>query len=135
MGRFDCNSSVLASFNSNDNGSFTFKVMFSFLYHWQDFCRTWLYASNTPDVLWDTGTAYLSRESEFTSRFLVGSVLLIFLVFFCVVLLCVFTFWVPSCNCNIRDDFRIITMFGLSWPTFVCMRARILFTLFVFVYV
>jgi hypothetical protein len=34
-----------------------------------------------------------------------GSVLLIFLVF-CVVLLCVFTFWVPCC------DVRIKTMFS-----------------------
>ena len=37
--------------------------------------------------------------------FLVGSVLLIVLVFFCVVLLCVFTLWV-SC-CDVRYDFRI----------------------------
>jgi hypothetical protein len=43
--------------------------------------------------------------------FLVGSVLLIFLVF-CVVLLCVFTFWVPCCG--VRYDFRINTLFGLS---------------------
>ena len=38
-----------------------------------------------------------------------GSVLLICLVF-CVVLLCVFMFWVPCCD--VRYDFRIKTMFG-----------------------
>ena len=48
--------------------------------------------------------------------FLVGSVLLIFLVF-CVVLLCVFTFWV-SC-CDVRNDFRIKTKFGLCLQLFV----------------
>ena len=36
-----------------------------------------------------------------------GSVLLIFLVL-CVVLLCIFTFWVPCCD--VRYDFRINTM-------------------------
>ena len=40
----------------------------------------------------------------FTPGFLLGSVLLIFLVF-CVVLLCVFTFWVPCCD--VRYNFRI----------------------------
>ena len=54
------------------------------------------------------------------------SVLLIFLVF-CVLLLCVFTFWVPCC------DFRIQTMFASSLPPVVCKRARVLLTLFVFV--
>ena len=38
------------------------------------------------------------------SQFFVGSVLLIFLVF-CIVLLCVFTFWVPCCD--VRYYFRI----------------------------
>ena len=61
---------------------------------------------------------------------LVRSVLLIFLVF-CVVLLCVFTFWVPGCD--IRYNFRIKTMFGSSLPPFVCRSAHVLFTLFVFV--
>jgi hypothetical protein len=43
-------------------------------------------------------------SNEFTPRFLLGYVLLIFLVF-CVVLLCVFTFWVPRCDA--RYNFRI----------------------------
>ena len=56
--------------------------------------------------------------------------LLIFLVF-CVVLLWVFTFWVPCCD--VHYDFRIKTMFGSSLPPVVCRRAHVLFTLFVFV--
>ena len=54
-----------------------------------------------------------------------------FFKFFYVVLLCVFTFWVPSCD--VCYDFRLKTMFGSSLPPVVCMRAHILFTLFVFV--
>ena len=61
------------------------------------------------------------------SRFIGGSVLLIFLVF-CVVLLCVFTFWVPYYN--VRYDFHIKTMFGSSLPPVVCRRVHILFTRF-----
>ena len=49
--------------------------------------------------------------------------------FFCVVLLYVFTFWVLFCD--VRYDFRIKTMFGLSLPV-VCRRERVLFMLFVF---
>jgi len=49
--------------------------------------------------------------------FLVESVFLIFLVF-CVVLLCVFTFWVPCCDA--RYDFRIETMFCSSLHPVVC---------------
>ena len=60
------------------------------------------------------------------------AVFLIFLVF-CVVILCVFTFWVPCCD--VRYDFRIKTMFGPSLPSVVCRSAHVLYTLFVFVYV
>jgi len=55
---------------------------------------------------------------------------LIFLVF-CVVILCVFTLWVPCCD--VRSDFRIKTMFGSFLPPVVCRMAHVLFTLFVFV--
>ena len=41
-----------------------------------------------------------------------------------------FTFWVPCCD--VRYDFRIKAMFGSSLSPFVCKRAHILFTLFVF---
>jgi hypothetical protein len=72
-------------------------------------------------------TAYPSRVH---SVFLVRSVLLIFLIF-CVLLLCVFTFWVPCCD--VRYDFRIKTMFCSYLSPAVCRRAHILSTLFVFV--
>jgi len=50
---------------------------------------------------------------------------------FCVVLLCFFTFCVRICE--VRYDFRIETMFGVSLPPVVRMRVHGLFTLFVFV--
>ena len=53
------------------------------------------------------------------------------LLSFCLVLLCVFTVWAPSCD--VRYDFRIETMFGSSLPPVVCRRAHVLFTLFVLV--
>jgi hypothetical protein len=61
---------------------------------------------------------------------LVGSVLLIYLVI-CVVLLCVFIFWVLCCD--IRYDFRIKTMFGSFLPPIGCKRVHVLFMLFVFI--
>ena len=73
---------------------------------------------------------YYTRAPQFLSRFIVGSVLLIF-YFFCVILLCVFTFWV-SC-CDVRYDFRMNTMFDSSLPSVVCRRSNVLFMLFVFV--
>ena len=65
------------------------------------------------------------------SRFLlVWSVFLIFLIFFCVVILCFFTFWVPCCG--VHYDFSMKTMFGSYLSPVVCRRARVLFTVFVF---
>jgi hypothetical protein len=48
-----------------------------------------------------------------------------------VVVLCVFTFWVPCCD--VRYVFCIETMFGLSLSPVVYRRAYVLLTLFVFV--
>ena len=62
-------------------------------------------------------------------RYLVRSVVVI-LLDFCVVLLCVFTFWVS--RCDFRYDFRIKTMFGSSLPPVVCRRAHVVLTLYVF---
>jgi len=64
---------------------------------------------------------------------------LCFFVFVCVkwctnlffFVLYVFTFLVPCCD--VRHDFSIKTMSGSSLPPIVCMRARVLFMLFVFV--
>ena len=54
-------------------------------------------------------------------------------IVFCVILLCVLTFFVPCCD--VCYDFHIKTMFGSSLLPVVCRRAHVLFTLFVFVYV
>ena len=81
-------------------------------------------------VLLEAETAYSSRAPQFTPDYNSGSVLIIFLVF-CIVLLCVLTFWIPCCD--VHYDFRIKTMFGSSLPPVVCRRAHIIFTLFVFV--
>ena len=58
------------------------------------------------------------QEPEFKPGFSVGSVLLICLVS-CVVLFCVFTFWVM--RCDVRYDFRIKMMFGSPLSLVVCM--------------
>ena len=47
--------------------------------------------------------------------------------FRCVVLLCIFRYWVPCCD--VRYDFLITTMFGSSLPSVVCTRAHVLLTL------
>ena len=83
--------------------------------------------SSMAGVLYETGTIYPSPE--FTNVFLVGSVLLIFLDF-CVVLLCVFMFWVPCYD--ICYDFHIKKMFGSFLPPVICRRAHVLFMLFVY---
>jgi hypothetical protein len=49
---------------------------------------------------------------------------------FWVVLLCVFTFWVPCWD--VRCDFRIKAMLVSSVPSVVCRRPHVLFTLVVF---
>jgi len=90
---------------------------------------TWCSNVNTRDVLLKNkhmnNLFHLIRSSNrwpFASspRVFVGF-LLIFLVF-CVVLLSVFTFWVPYCD--VRYDFHIKTMFGSSLPLVVCRRAH-----------
>ena len=103
---------------SNDNWSFTFYLDVFFL-------------PSLPRLLPDLVTRRVSYKKqellapEFKSDFLVGSLLLIFVIF-CVVLLCVFTFWVP--RCDVRYDFGIKTMFGSSFPQVVCRRVHVLFT-------
>jgi hypothetical protein len=104
-----------------------FTYMFSFLYHCQDCCWTWLYIS----VSWRE--LLTLREHMSSPQFLFGFVLLIVLAS-CVVLLCVVTFWLLCCDvllivltscvvllcvvtfwlscCDVRYDFCIKTMFG-----------------------
>ena len=57
----------------------------------------------------------------------------LFLSSWMIFLLWVFTVWVPCCD--VRYDFRIITMFGSPLLPGVYRRTHVLFTLFVFVYV
>jgi hypothetical protein len=83
---------------------------------YQHFCFLFLYYLRT------------SRVLEFTPVFLVGSVLLLYLVF-CVVLLYVFTFLVQCCV--VRCDFHIQTIFGSSLSPVVCRRARLIYIIFV----
>ena len=59
-----------------------------------------------------------------------NNIMLIFLLF-CVFLLCVFTFGVPCCD--VLQYFCINMIFGSSLHLVVCIRAHVLFTLFVFV--
>jgi hypothetical protein len=101
--------------------------MISFLYHCQDFYRTWLYILVTGCMSYKKMELLVICEHlKSFLFFLVGFTLLISL-FFCVVLLCAFTFCVLCC------DFRIKTMFGSYLPPVVCESAHFLFTLFMFV--
>ena len=74
--------------------------------------KTWLYIRVTWRLCYKKQELFtLCEHPSSPPFFFVGSVLLIFLVF-CVVLLCVFMFWVPCCD--VRYDFCIKTMFTSS---------------------
>ena len=81
--------------------------------------------------MWKTleGLREPSQAPEFIPVYLVGSVLLIFLIF-CVALVCLLTFWVQCCY--FRYDFCIQTMFGSSLFQIVCCRVHVWFTLFAY---
>ena len=87
-----------------------FTYMFSFLYNDTDYLPDLTGCmSNTAVILYEAGTTYPSRASEFTAGFLVGSMLLIILVF-SVVILCVCTFWVAWCPLRFphKTDIRFV---------------------------
>ena len=63
----------------------------------------------------------------YNSIFVAFGVSVVHSLSFCVVLLCVFTFWVPCCE--VHYDFRIKTMFGSYLPTVVCFIYFIWFCL------
>ena len=76
-------------------------------------------------------TMYVSLCSEFRvclPQFFYGVRVVHFFSFFCVVLLCIFMFWVPCCN--LRYDIRIKTMLCSSLPPAGGSRVHVLFTLF-----
>ena len=100
----------IASDQQHENSSFILR--FRQLYkqhHYSTLWVSWWYDSFKTDSLWYS------------------------CLVFCVVLLCVFTFWVPCCD--VRYDFHIKAMFGSSLPPVVCRRTRVIFTFFVVVYV
>ena len=91
---------------SNDNGSLTFYAYFSFFL---SLPRLVVMSNMAGDKKQELLTL---RERMSSPRdFISGSVFLIFL-FFCFVLLCVFTYLVPSFD--VRYEFRIKTMLDLS---------------------
>ena len=78
-------------------------------------------------VAWGVGLVlFPTPDLEFFGGVCVAN----FCFVFCVVLLCVFMFWVP--RGDVCYDFCIKTMFGSSLPPVVCRRAHVLFKLFVF---
>jgi hypothetical protein len=115
--------------------------MFSFLYHCQDFYQTWLY-------IWVTRRLSYQKQELLTLRkhpilppdFWWGNMLFLLLVV-CVVLFCVFTFWVLCCD--VRYDFRKQNniRFVFASSCYLCLYAYsgvqhilcCIFVLFVFV--
>ena len=96
-----------------------FTWMFSFFYHCQDFCRTWLYMSNTVCVLLEAGTAYRSR----TPGLLVECVLLVCFYCLCWPIMCLYVLssvlWCPL-------QVRVKPMLDSSLTPVVCRRAYVL---------
>ena len=70
--------------------------------------------------------------SEFTTEFF-GRACVAHFFAFCVVILYVFTIWVPCCD--ISYDFCIKTMLGLSKPPVVCTRTHIFFLCYLYLFV
>jgi len=89
--------------------------MFSFPYHCQVFCRTWLY-------IWVTRRVSYKKQELLTLRDHLSSptffcMVHVALILFVAVLLCVFTFWLPCCD--VCYDFRK-TRFVYALPLVVC---------------
>ena len=111
---------------SNDNGPFTFYVdVFFPLSLPRLFSDLTVYMSSTVSCKKQERLTLREHQSSPPVFYWVGSVLFIFSLSFCVVLLCVFTFLDP-CYC-VLYDFRIKTMFDMSLPPVVCRRAYVLF--------
>ena len=64
------------------------------------------------------------REDLSSPGLVMGPVLPIFFLVFCVLLLCVLTFLVPCYN--VRYDIRIKTLLDLSLPPIICKRVHVL---------
>ena len=95
-----------------------------------DFYRTWLKIWATRRVSFKKQELLtLCKHTSWTRVFFGGGVVFLMFLVFCVVLLCVFTFWVPCCD--VCYDFRIKQR-SVRLPPVACRRAHVLFTLFVF---
>jgi hypothetical protein len=92
--------------------------MISFLYHCKDFYQIWLYIWVTRQVSYKKPELLTLREHMSSPPICDG--VRVAHLFFYVVILCVFTFWVPCCD--VSYDFHIKTMFGFSLPPFVVLR-------------
>ena len=107
-----------------------FTYMFSFLYNCKDYLPDLTVCmSNTAVILYEAGTTYASRASEFTARFWWGPCCSSFQ--FLVLSYCVS---VRSELRDVRYDSRIKPIFGSSLSPVVCRRAHVLFTLSVVVF-
>ena len=99
------------------------------------FYRIWLEIWIARRVSYKKQEVLTLREHLSSDRcffFFFGEFVLLIILIFCVVLLCVFTFWVP-CR-DVRYEFCIKTRFGSSLPPVGYRKAHVLFTLFVFVH-
>ena len=90
-----------------------------------------VYMSHTVDILWDAGTTYPSQVPEFTPAFLVGSVLLIFLVF-CVILLCVFALRFLHKNYVRFVYFQLFLVVRMSYLRYLCVLIVVCITYCIF---
>jgi hypothetical protein len=88
-----------------------------------------MYIYVTRRLLYNKQQLLIPRE-HLSSPLSFGGIRVAIFLFFCIVLLCVFTFLLPCCD--IHYDSCIETMFGSSIPPVVCRRVHDLFTLFVF---
>jgi hypothetical protein len=88
--------------------------IFSFLYHRQDFYRTWLYIWVTQWVSHRKQELLTLHEHPSQLQFLVGPVLFIFLVFCVVILLCLSPFCVLSQGCFVYG----LSMFDFPFTFF-----------------
>ena len=84
-----------------------------------------VYMSNMMGILWEAGTAYLSRAPDSTPR-LFGGVGVDHL--FSYFVLSCYALWVPCCD--VRYDICMKTMFGSCLPPIVCRRVHVLYTSF-----
>ena len=78
-----------------------FTYVFYFIYHWQDFFRTWLHIWVTRSVSYKKQNLFTLREYLSSPVFIIGWFVLLISLFVCVVLW--FTLWLPCCDLHYND--------------------------------